>query len=230
MKIVLVCIAKDEDDYLQEWLDWHFSLGFDEAFVYENNWRSSVCKDCKRVHFIPFDGPVKQLEAYQHFMNVFSKDFDWAAFIDVDEFIMPRQDVCLRKWLVAKDPWPSVGLNWRLFGDSFLSGKPQSTKSVLQRFHFGAKTLNKHVKQIVNLEWFRLLCAPMPHFLTPHCTSIASVSASKKQHIFSGPFQEQDLGQDHDFELWHFVTKTYEELEKKIARGRADAPLKRDIA
>ena len=34
MKTALVCIAKDEDRYLGEWLAYHLKLGFSEIFVY----------------------------------------------------------------------------------------------------------------------------------------------------------------------------------------------------
>ena len=34
MKVVLVCIAKDEDNYVEEWLDYNHKLGFDEIIMY----------------------------------------------------------------------------------------------------------------------------------------------------------------------------------------------------
>ena len=37
MKIALVAIACNEDHYLREWLDYHFKIGFDDAYVYCNN-------------------------------------------------------------------------------------------------------------------------------------------------------------------------------------------------
>jgi len=37
-KIALVTMAKDEDFYLQEWIDYHLKLGFDDIFIYQNNW------------------------------------------------------------------------------------------------------------------------------------------------------------------------------------------------
>ena len=39
MKIALVCIAKNEDDYIEEWVNYHLKLGFSKIFIYENNWR-----------------------------------------------------------------------------------------------------------------------------------------------------------------------------------------------
>jgi hypothetical protein len=34
MKTALVCIAKDEDHYIDEWLLYHLKLGFSDIFVY----------------------------------------------------------------------------------------------------------------------------------------------------------------------------------------------------
>lgn len=33
-RAALVCIAKDEDDYIQEWIAYHKKLGFDDIYVY----------------------------------------------------------------------------------------------------------------------------------------------------------------------------------------------------
>ena len=55
MKIALVCIAKDEDNYLREWLDYHFKIGFDDAYVYCNNWQPHIAVP-KNTHLIDFPG------------------------------------------------------------------------------------------------------------------------------------------------------------------------------
>lgn len=34
MKTALVCIAKREDYYIEEWLRYNFKLGFDDIWVY----------------------------------------------------------------------------------------------------------------------------------------------------------------------------------------------------
>lgn len=81
MNIALVCIAKNEDNYIREWIYYNSILGFNKIFIYENNWRSSF--NFHKIEKIPFDGPAKQVESYNHFLNNYSKDFDWVAFFDV---------------------------------------------------------------------------------------------------------------------------------------------------
>ena len=89
MKIAIVCIAKDEDHYLREWLDYHNNIGFDDIYVYQNNW-SFKEEVPDFVHLIDWPGEVQQLNAYNDFISKFNKEYDWALFIDVDEFFVPN--------------------------------------------------------------------------------------------------------------------------------------------
>jgi len=38
MTTALVCIAKNEDHYIEEWIAYHLKLGFDHIFIYAYNW------------------------------------------------------------------------------------------------------------------------------------------------------------------------------------------------
>ena len=90
-KVAIVCIAKKEDNYIREWIDYHTKLGFDHFFIYENNWRSNL--DLPNVTCIPWDGNEKQLPAYNDAIKKLTGEYKWAAFIDVDEFFaLKRHD------------------------------------------------------------------------------------------------------------------------------------------
>lgn len=228
MKIAAVAIAKNEDSYLYEWLQYHLKLGFDEVFVYENNWRY-VFKDAFEddpVHFIPFDGDVMQLKAYNTFIKEHGNDFDWAAFIDVDEFIVNNTSSSLKDVLERLQQFPQIGINWRLMGSNGLHSYDTFTSSVVKRFTRGDKHLNKHVKQIVNLSWFKKNLKPFPVFINPHCTNGASFGV-EAQNQFFGPFQTSRLETSHALELYHYAVKTPEELHEKVMRGRADTIISR---
>lgn len=228
MKIALICIAKSEDSYLHEWLQYHLRLGFDEVFVYENNWRY-LFKDAFEddlVHFIPFDGDVMQLKAYNTFIKEHGNDFDWAAFIDVDEFIVNNTSSSLKDVLERLQQFPQIGINWRLMGSNGLHSYDTFTSSVVKRFTRGDKHLNKHVKQIVNLSWFKKNLKPFPVFINPHCTNGASFGV-EAQNQFFGPFQTSGLETSHALELYHYAVKTPEELHAKVLRGRADTIISR---
>ena len=90
MDVALVCIAKNEDPYIEEWVNYNLKLGFDKVFIYENNWRCKLNND--NIVKIPFDGNTKQIDAYNDFIQKYSNRYQWAAFFDVDEFLVLKQD------------------------------------------------------------------------------------------------------------------------------------------
>ena len=57
MNTALVCIAKDEDNYILEWIDYHLKLGFNHIYVYCNDWNWFVpSKYLYKVTKIEFNG------------------------------------------------------------------------------------------------------------------------------------------------------------------------------
>jgi hypothetical protein len=71
MRVALVCIAKNEDPYIQEWIDYNKKLGFDDIFIYQNDWRWDG--ESENVHKFVIDGKSKQREAYNHFIKNYRK-------------------------------------------------------------------------------------------------------------------------------------------------------------
>lgn len=80
--------------------------------------------------------------------------YDWCAFIDVDEFICLRDSAKIFKEILEEfEAYPSLVINWRLFGSSGL--KYDGSNDVVTRFTKCGKNLNMHVKQVVNLKMMR---------------------------------------------------------------------------
>ena len=65
IRSALVCIAKNEDHYIDEWLRYHLKLGFGRIFVYQNNWRyvGDSRQYGESVEWVEFDGEAMQLKA-----------------------------------------------------------------------------------------------------------------------------------------------------------------------
>ena len=57
MKVALVCIAKNEDNYIEEWVLYHKKLGFDRIFIYENDWKCNL--EYPFLTKVPFPGKIK---------------------------------------------------------------------------------------------------------------------------------------------------------------------------
>jgi hypothetical protein len=60
LKVALVAIAKNEDNYIDEWIRYYLAFGVDDIYIYQNDWRANLQSDYDRhVHLIEFDGSCK---------------------------------------------------------------------------------------------------------------------------------------------------------------------------
>ena len=225
MKTALVCIAKNEDHYIDEWLGYHLKLGFDKIFVYQNDWRYAGDRSRygDRVEWIEFDGEAMQMRAYNDFIDNRRADYDFAAFWDVDEFLCLKGFGSLPEFLSRYWDRCGVAVNWRVFGDNGLSGVSGGDYSLLKRFTKGQAVLDRHVKTILNMNRSR----GMFHFVNPHFVDASVerdvVSDADKTRFVHGPW---NYGcRCETVQLNHYHSKTWPEFLEKMRRGKADTPL-----
>jgi hypothetical protein len=158
-RIALVCIAKDEDRYIQEWIDYHFKLGVDDIFIYEHDWRCGLKQN--RVHKIPFDGPSRHTLAYNDWLFRRAEEFDWVIFLDVDEFLVLKQHGNIRQFLHEygniPDSVDAIAVNWMMFGDN---NDAVSEGSVRERFTRRGAYPDRHIQVIMRLNGNRMMMSP----------------------------------------------------------------------
>ena len=130
----LCCIAKDEDLFLKEWLTYHALLGFEHFFIYDNLSTIPIAEflgdwaDNEQVTVIRNHKETGQSLAYTHCLHTYGRDFQWIAFLDLDEFIRigdgelhqeQWQNISdIRVYLSEFEPYAGMGLNWRMFSYS----------------------------------------------------------------------------------------------------------------
>ena len=224
LRVALVCIAKNEDDYIDEWIDYHLKLGVDEIFIYQNDWRMARQRDSRVVHLIEFDGSCRQLSAYNDFIDNHLGDFDFAIFIDVDEFVCLVRDRDIKSFLLNYVGYGAVCLNWRLFGDNGLSTVKDGDYSLVNRFTRCGKRLDRHVKTILNLHVAK---REKIRFVSPHHLDLAEKSgfavSVDRRFFVRGP-----ICWHFNYDIaWinHYHSKTLEEFRlNKCPKGRSDCP------
>jgi len=217
MKVALVCIAKEEDEYISEWIDYHKKLGFDRIFVFENNWRCNVSDEI--VTTIEFDGETKQIPAYNTFIERFRYDYDWVAFIDVDEFVVLKKHDDIKEFLKDYESVENgIAVNWMLFGSNGhedVFGK----YSVLERFTKRQNDVNIHIKTFLKMKRFGI------KMVNPHHPNVMLNDTNFNKVI--GPFNKK--GSIDVVQINHYFCKTLPEFGKKIKRGRSDMKTYRSI-
>jgi len=130
-EIYLVCIARNEDHYIEEWIQYHLKLGFEKIVIFAHLWKYDN-KD-PRIIIINCSGEVPQELCYNYFIKNFQDKFWWVAFIDVDEFLVLNKHNCIKNLLLEYDDLDALVINWALFGNNNHE-KVYNEYSVLKRF------------------------------------------------------------------------------------------------
>ena len=93
MKVGIIAIAKSEDLYMEEWIDWHLGLGFNTIIIGLNDDEFKPLISNPQVIYEDYSGVQGvQVKAYRKLYRKYQKDFDWLLFIDIDEFVMLEND------------------------------------------------------------------------------------------------------------------------------------------
>jgi hypothetical protein len=223
-KIALVCIAKNEDLYLQEWIDYHLKLGFDDIHIFQNDWRFENKKLNDRVHFHIYDGKshtdynksteplwVKniQTKCYVDFAKKYYTEYEWSAFFDVDEYLVLKKTNNVKDFISSYDSYECVIVNWAMFGDNNLKSFDENNNSTLKRFTKRKKNLH---------DQFKSICKLKPDMLhNNHWNTETWVDTN----FNTGNDYINVRGNDDIAQLNHYYIRTYPEFLIKREKGNA---------
>ena len=237
-KLAIVACLKNESPYIEEWLEYHSRIGIDKFYLYDNDSedRSELQKilapwiDQKIVELTEFHGDYAQIPAYNDAVLKHRFDCKYLAFIDLDEFIVPKQnreliEIIDSLFQTQTDPQiriGGVGINWRNFGSNGQEKKLPG--GVLERFKKRAPDAfrpNIHVKTITNPR--RVNRRVNPHNVIYYIDNICVNENGVEVPLY---FNEQNTVKK--IQLNHYFTKSREEFMAKVDRGRPETPKKRD--
>ena len=150
---VICVIAKNEEPYIHEWIQYHLKLGFDHIYIYDNGdhfpLKPLECMYPGKITVIYYPGRCLQLRSYFAFNYNYCYQHTWAAFIDVDEFIVLKKHTHIKDLLREKCSSGALVLNWVLFGSN--GHENYEERPVLERFTKREKCVHNHTKWIVRL-------------------------------------------------------------------------------
>ena len=133
--LAIVAIAKNEEDYIKEWVAFHKVMGFDKIILYDNDSTDNTVEEIRPfiesgyVIYNKIPGVKQQLNAYNDALKRYSSLFKYMAFIDCDEFLFPvdsHDTVLSVVEIVMKKNRRAGGIcvNWAMFGSSGHETKP----------------------------------------------------------------------------------------------------------
>ena len=218
MRTAIACMAKNEDLYIKEWVDYHLALGFDKVIVVANDWEYTP----HREEIIALSTPtiehriLTQLITYNSIIDKFRGVYDWIAIFDADEYLCLKKHSNVKDFIKSFYPYKpkSIAVNWAFFGDNGLE-KVDGDYSLLNRFTKRQENSDKHIKIIVNTKYKHIFNEQ------PHSSNLEWIDQSFKTG--TGPFNEEgviDIAQ-----INHYWCKTIEEYKEfKIPNGQEWCP------
>ena len=173
---VLVCIAKLEQNYIKEFVDYHLALGFQRIYLFDNEdvptYEALLLPYVESgnlfVTHLPGNNhiamnefgqkifvPVQYLALYLFSQQVIpDPTITHVAHIDIDEFIVLKKHENISEFIkeYIKGDCAGIGMNWRFFGSTF--NKDPIEKPVTERFTMCEERGNMHIKTLFRKDCF----------------------------------------------------------------------------
>lgn len=217
-----ICLlAKNENDYINEWLEWHINkLKFDHIYIYDNESDIPLEESIedKYKDYITFTKwtkddykSVMQNDCYLHFLNNYGKENMWTAFIDADEFIRLIEDDDINSFLSNYEDCNGIFVEWLMYN---ANGQYKKTDGLV-RDRFTTYSEYKHFrfngKSIIKPDKFDMMFAHYPVSNSNGCDIVYSNKKQIDKRKNDAPLDKIVID--------HYFTKSYEEWCEKIARG-----------
>jgi len=218
--VTICAVAKNEERYIDEWLTYHKYLGFDHVQIYDNaDNASSYMADLPRKYgnYVSVEhspGLGRQESSYNRCLKNGAETNTWAAFLDVDEFVVLKKHPNIKAFLhdVAPDGG-SIVLNWSIMvsnGTMVYDPAP-----VVTRFTVTSREANRNLKTIAYLPHVQKVHVHYSLMKRGHPT-VDQHGRAVKDGASHHPGNDREIAN-----LNHYQTKSWEEFNQKRRRGFA---------
>ncbi len=220
-KIALVTLAHKDELYIKEWIDYNLKLGFDDIFIFRNNWEWENQNPNDKVHVEDFNGysyqsnePIWvrniQAKCFTEFGRKYYNEYEWVAFFDIDELLVLKKHKNVKDFIKDYDNHECVIINWAMFGDNNITTFDENDTSQINRFTKRKRELHNQFKSICKIS------PNLEHQI--HWINGTWVDTHFRQG--NGPFNNNSS--DEIAQLNHYYLRTYPEFLIKRERGGVD--------
>lgn len=232
--IAIPAILKNEETIIREWLLHNRNIGVRHFFLYDNGSTDRTVEIAKAtlgsgfITIIPWklkvsankdDGFVhQQLLAFCHAIQTFGCDFQYMAFLDPDEFLIPLDGLSLDDALSKAGRPANLAIPWTMFGRNGHQTPPQGG--------VGANYLMRPRHRFSDHLLVKFKCIVDPCAVTRvGIHAFETISDGNRCSNDSGYKAENNKRFSPEFlsgnnlQLNHYYTRSASELDAKLKRG-----------
>ena len=227
-RIAVCAIARNEHDYLLEWVAYHRLAGFDGIHVYDNVSDDGTSEMLAaldaagvvhRIHWPRREGIPPQRHAYNHFLETAAGQYDWVLVCDLDEFVVPNTGTVkdfLRRGAELDPSITAYAIPWLVFGSG---GQEEKTPGlVIERFTNCAERPGPSVKTLFRTD---AVLGMRTHIADLMWGRYADNRHQTPQWSERMPIDLVEA-QDGDLLVHHYFTKSRAEWVARRAMPKAD--------
>jgi hypothetical protein len=215
----VAAMVLDENSYLPEWMAYHRLVGVDHFFLLDNGSQVPIKEVLAeeialgRATVVDFKMRGVHREAFNSILSQFGHLTRWMAFIDPDEFLVPKSADDIPSILRDFEDFGGLAVNWMLFGSSGHKVRP----SGLQIENFTTRNPDAHpsntfVKSIIQPGKTSESGGPH-HFLYKPGFFAVNEKKSPCESLHSPPSFDR-------IQLNHYQLRSRQEFEEKLARWK----------
>lgn len=217
-----VATVKNEAPYIREWIEYHRLVGFDKFVIYDNESDDNLREVLEHyagtdlVTYIRWPGKGQQIAIYNHALSSFGRFTRWMSMIDLDEFIYPVMQDSVADVMRDYEAYGGIAANWVMFDANDHDSKPDGLVVDAYRRRQPLSETSRVIKTIFNP------CYAY-RFENPHIPEMIF-----QRYVLNQAYEplaipyNYNLGATDRLRIFHYWTKSREEFQRKIERGRAD--------
>ena len=233
--LAICAIMKNEERFIEDWLRFHAIAGVRDFILYDHGSSDQSIPIARSVNglrltVVPwgFNGIVKtpevflppQVIAYCHALTTFGGKFKRMAFIDIDEFLVPKSAETLQQCLDPLSGFSNISLPWTMFGPSGHHNPP--SEPVFFAYEKRAKDTKGPLLKFKCIVDPCKVCQVSVHkFETTDMKENSVNDIGKTAHYKQRT--QRDFISTGNIQLNHYYTKSLADMEEKIAGSAVSA-------
>ncbi|MAQ36088.1 glycosyltransferase family 92 protein [Thioclava sp. UBA3469] len=235
--LAIPILVRDVAPYVVEWLQFHHAAGARHFFIYDNGSTDDTLAllqpfvEQGLVTVLPWKLVARdaetgrqfnaQISAFAHAIMTFGMNFQRFAFIDIDEFIVPKHHLTIMDAVYAAGNPVNLSLGWHMFGHSNHETSPLG--GVIRNFTQRARLPYKLPTRLLQ---YKCIVDPCEVTLIHHhefetLTMRDNSSNAVGKVSPNGKRKSLDYFTSDNLQLNHYFCLSRQETDEKINRGSA---------
>ncbi len=214
MGVIISTIVRDDETYIDEWIEYHSSIGFDHFVIYDHKSKIPVQPKWGKkvtVYRTERTDPHKPNILHNHTLK--EHKCRWLSLLDVDEFIVLPENKNIHELLEDYKDFGGLCLNYQIYGSSGHKKRPEGNVKDNYVWCTNSWLTSNIVKSILNTRYTISI-------FNQHAAHTKKPIVTEEYKIWDG--QTMIATPRKRGRINHYYTRSFEEWKRKVEMGNRE--------